>query len=157
MKQELKNLTSYKLGKDGIKVILNEDALREIWDIDTDNSYLQELYYVSSIDYDNNLLQLVSVVNEQYGLDDIEINMIFLMLYPLSMLTQEIEHNGKKFIPASKMITHGFHNSFWYELEKFNYRYLYTMDLELLLSWHIDIYNLIPNNLAIDKTTLNEK
>jgi hypothetical protein len=73
------------------------------------------------------------------------------ILRPLSQLTQEIEHNGEKFVPAGKMITHGFHNSFWYELDKFDYRYLYAMDLEKLLEWHFDIYGLIENNLAIEK------
>jgi hypothetical protein len=73
------------------------------------------------------------------------------ILRPLSQLTQEIKHNGEKFVPAGKMITHGFHNSFWYELDKFDYRYLYAMDLEKLLEWHFDIYGLLENNLAIEK------
>jgi len=71
------------------------------------------------------------------------------ILRPLSDLTKEIEHNGEKFVPAAKMITHGFHNSFWYELEKFDYRYLYAMDLDKLLEWHFDIFSLIESGLAI--------
>lgn len=180
MKLEIKNLTSYKLGKYGIKVILNEDAMREIWDIDADNSYLKDLYYISSIDYDNNLLQLVSVVNGKYGLDDIEINMISLVLYPFSMLTQEIEYNGDKFVPIEKLYEGRAENkviiceygnketitaSFKMMGDSFtdiivNRKSVENTDywiVQQLLEWHFDIYGLIEKGLAIDKTTLNKK
>lgn len=71
------------------------------------------------------------------------------ILRPLSDLTKEIEVNDEKFVPAGKMITHGFHNQFWYDLEKFDYRYLYAMDLEKLISWHFNVFNL-PENLFIN-------
>lgn len=72
------------------------------------------------------------------------------ILRPLSDLTKEIEVNGEKFVPAEEMITHGFRNSFWYDLDEFDYRYLYAMDLEKLLEWHFDLFSLIENNLAIN-------
>jgi len=78
-----------------------------------------------------------------------------LVLHPLSDLTKEIEFGKEKFIPAGKMITHGFHNTFWYDLEKFNYQYLYEMDYQNLLMWGFDIFKLIPNGLAVDINTLS--
>ena len=63
-------------------------------------------------------------------------------------------NKGKTFIPAARMITHGFHNSFWYEIDKFDYRYLYAMDFEKLLEWHFDVFGLIDAGLAIDINTL---
>lgn len=70
------------------------------------------------------------------------------LLRPLSDLTKEIEHNGERFFPASKMTTHGFHNDFWNE-DEFDYRYLYALDYQKLLSWHFDIFGLIELGLAI--------
>ncbi len=76
------------------------------------------------------------------------------ILRPLSDLTKEITHNGQTFVPSAKMITHGFHHSFWYEIDKFDYRYLYSYDLDKLIEWHFDVFKLIENNLAIDVNTL---
>lgn len=70
-----------------------------------------------------------------------------LCLRPLSDLTKEIEHNGERFVPASKMITHGFHHEFWNE-DKFDYRYLYALDYQKLLSWHFNIFKL-PETLYV--------
>jgi len=76
------------------------------------------------------------------------------ILRPLSDLTKEIEVDGRKFTAAGRMITHGFHNSFWHR--DFDYRYLYAADLERLLEWHFDIFELIEEGLAIDINTLNK-
>lgn len=78
------------------------------------------------------------------------------VFHNLSDLTKEIEVGGERFVPAGKMITHGFHHPFWYELEKFDHRYLYAMDLEKLLEWHFDVFGLIEQGLAIDINTLNQ-
>ena len=78
------------------------------------------------------------------------------ILRPLSDLTKEITHNGESFVPAGKMITHGFHNSFWYETDKFDYRYLYSYDLDKLLEWHFDVFGLIGKGLAVDINTLQQ-
>jgi hypothetical protein len=88
-------------------------------------------------------------------LDKYELEDIKPILRPLSDLTKEIEVNGEKFYPASKMITHGFHNPFWYEVDMFNYKYLFAYDLEKLLEWHFDVFGLIPQGLAIDVNTLS--
>ncbi len=53
----------------------------------------------------------------------------------------------------SKMITHGYHNSFWGK-EKFSVNHLYYHDLLILLEWHFDVYGLIEQGLAIDINTL---
>ena len=76
------------------------------------------------------------------------------ILRPLSDLTKSIEVNGERFVPAYKMITHGFHNQFWYETEIFDYRYLYAMDLEKLFEWHFDVFGLIEKGLAISYNDL---
>lgn len=94
-------------------------------------------------------ISIHSTVSDNDGNIDILFTEIKPILRPLSDLTKEIEVNGEKFVPAGKMITHGFHNSFWYELDEFDYKYLYSMDLDKLLAWHFDIYGLIENNLAI--------
>ena len=65
--------------------------------------------------------------------------------------------DGEKFIPISKMITHGFCNTFWYDKEQFSYQYLYKMDYELLIEWHFDVYKLIDQGLAVDMNTINNK
>ena len=81
-------------------------------------------------------------------------------LRPLSDLTKEIEHNGRKFIPID-----------WLENEYFNLdlheqaqtlvsdsRWLNHCNYLLirhLLEWHFDIENLIERGLAIDLNTLS--
>ncbi len=87
----------------------------------------------------------------------VSLNHAKLILRPLSDLTKEIEVGGERFVPAGKMITHGFHNPFWYELEKFDYRHLYAMDLEKLFEWHFDVFGLIEAGLAIDINTLKQE
>jgi hypothetical protein len=115
----------------------------------------------------NGWVLLVSGIDKPYTLSEVIIKFLNEksdepiknfkpILRPLSDLTKEIEVNGEKFVPAGKMITHGFHNSFWYETEKFDYRYLYVMDFEKLLEWHFDVFGLIDFGLAIDINTLND-
>ena len=95
----LQQLSSYKLGKEGIRVKLNEEGLRNIWDTDGNMNHVQGEYYVESVDYDNQSLQLVSCEDIKYSLDEIDLSWIELQLKPFSMLLEKIEHNGEKFIP----------------------------------------------------------
>jgi len=164
MKIELKHLAGYELGNKGIKVIINEDGLRELWDIECDNSYLTEPYYIKSIDYDLKVLQLVSVKNENYSLDEIELEWINLICFPLSDLIKEIEVNIGKFVPLIELLRlSNFDVSRMKTKEQLEFEQVFCnmdfisfKDAQKLLEWHFDIYGLIENNLAIDINTLNK-
>jgi hypothetical protein len=68
------------------------------------------------------------------------------ILRPLSQLTQEIEHNGERFVPMDLLAE----DSCFYFDNKFVLAQPYWV-IEKLLEWHFDIYGLIDNNLAIQK------
>lgn len=86
------------------------------------------------------------------------------ILRPLSDLTKEIEHNGKKFTPEIELLQlfgdfELNHNPrllnftldkwvSWSDLTKFT---------GILFEWHFDVFGLIENGLAIDINTLNKK
>jgi len=70
------------------------------------------------------------------------------ILRPLSDFYESVE--GVSF---SNMITHGYHNEFWWD-ENFNVNQLMYHDLQLLLSKHCDVFGLIEKGLAIDINTL---
>lgn len=88
------------------------------------------------------------------------------ILYPLSMLTQEIEHNGGKFIPLVKYV-----ESLAEPCEDFdpdnltdfesavlsmltNYEMRHQIDLEFLQEHHFDYQDLIGRGIAIDKSKI---
>ena len=85
------------------------------------------------------------------------------ILRPLSDLTKEIDHNGKKFVPmkvfyelfgGGYMSYKGFINC---QLPDFNMPLIglrYDI-IQQLLEWHFDIFGLIENGLAIDKKTIS--
>lgn len=76
------------------------------------------------------------------------------ILRPLSDLTKEIEHNGKKFVPLQYLSI----NIYWYNLEqwKSDHKLMNVEEYNNLLSWHFDVFGLIEKNLAIDINTLNK-
>lgn len=76
------------------------------------------------------------------------------ILRPLSDLTKEIEHNGKKFVPLQYLSI----NIYWYNLEqwKSDHKLMNVEEYNNLLSWHFDVFGLIDQNLAIDINTLNK-
>lgn len=77
-----------------------------------------------------------------------------LILHPMSDLTKEIEHNGEKFVPINEVDKHhNFSLLRTYDLETDPTRYPYTV-VQALLSWHFDIFNLIPSGLAVDVNTV---
>ena len=107
--------------------------------------------------------------NEVVFLDTKNIRVIFDMidwvsikpiLHPLSDLTKEIEHKGEKFVPYKKLD--------WRKLDGEIGEYISFGDchaglinpldqlsqLQLLLSWHFDIADLISKGEAIDVNTL---
>ena len=87
------------------------------------------------------------------------------ILHPLSDLTKEIEVNEEKFVPIveiGRMRPTGFQ---WTYYEEDNLLGSYDYDVrrirgatldqyQKLFEWHFDVFNLIPNGLAIDINTL---
>ena len=72
-----------------------------------------------------------------------------LLLHPLSKLTEEIEHNGEKFIPLNKLSNHAYDviidNNFVLEdIERLLYR-----DIKKLFEWNFDVFDLHSKNLCI--------
>lgn len=66
-------------------------------------------------------------------------------------LTDLYNKNG---FSVSKMITHGYHNTFWSK-EKFSVRHVYYHDLLILLERHFDVFGLIDGGLAINKNNID--
>jgi len=99
----MEQLQHYPKGKNGVKVKLNDDGLRELWDLDQDNSHLQGVFYIKSIDYDLQVCQLVNVENEDYGVDEADIDWLLPIFLPIDCLTKEIEVDGEKFVPILKL------------------------------------------------------
>lgn len=81
------------------------------------------------------------------------------ILRPLSDLTEEIEHNGERFVPVEKL-----EEMYGLTVEAQEDKVL-TLPITLepynlirqLFEWHFDIFSLIENNLAIDINTLTDK
>lgn len=76
---------------------------------------------------------------------------IKLLLYPLSTLTTYRDDLG--FVPRNKLS-----DSLLMQIDILsmpNILDIKVSDYNKLLEWHFDIFNLIPQNLAIDITTLN--
>ncbi len=80
-----------------------------------------------------------------------------LILRPLSELTKEIKHNGRKFVPYETKILVDFMESSndWYTLNECNHD-ISTNDIpyyiiDMLFEWHFDVFGLIPEGLAIKK------
>jgi hypothetical protein len=77
------------------------------------------------------------------------------ILRPLSDLTKEIEVNGVRFVPIDY---NAFKNDKYHLTEFINgfahYKSVKYGIIERLLEWHFDIFNLIPQKLAIDFNTL---
>lgn len=92
--------------------------------------------------------------------DDDDLLEIKPHLRPLSDLTEEIEHNGEKFVPIDwleeKYYTLSLHKECERLLEEDGYKWINHMSHLLvihLFEWHFDIFGLIPD-LAIDINTL---
>ena len=86
------------------------------------------------------------------------------ILHPLSDLTKEIEHNGEKFVPMTRLkLLYEFESDNVCEI-RMHIDYVWTtsiiqlpFDLVMqLISWHFDICGLIGKDEAIDVNTLNE-
>lgn len=89
-----------------------------------------------------------------YNIDDFK-----PLLLPLSHLTEEIEHNGERFVPVEKL-------KWMFDLEDLDHHLVIEFEtkitmlkncmdiIEKLFEWHFDVYGLIEKGLAIDKTTV---
>lgn len=104
----------------------------------------------------DNYLKLVA---DRYELDTYEmsINLVLelqpkLILHPISDLTKEIEINGEKFVPLDKLGWNSYsHIKDGYDMTGIAYSYI-----EKLISWHFDVFGLIPEGLAYDINTLED-
>lgn len=92
-----------------------------------------------------------------YQLD--RISQIKPILRPLSDLTKEIEHNGKKFVPidvlglfnckVSKCNNIENHNGYIFPVTNLDYN-----KVNKLFEWHFDVFGLIEDGLAVDVNIL---
>lgn len=98
---------------------------------------------------------------------DLLLNDILPILHPLSDLTKEIEHKGEKFVPIEKLreiIGGGWCSVYeravelmqeWYiDTLKDKIKYLPFEFIQLFISWHFDIADLISKGEAIGVNTL---
>ena len=94
-----------------------------------------------------------------------EINKVKPMLIPLSFLTKEIDHNGKKFIPFielcetyKKDLNFNDHdpkkivNQSIILMQQYGYGHCQTWVFEKLCEWHFDVFGLIDKGLAVPLT-----
>ena len=79
------------------------------------------------------------------------------LLRPLSDLTKEIEHNGKRFVPIVKLLQeYCFDTNQMTEQEINEYAEsmieidMSYMTAQMLMEWHFDIHGLINRNLALN-------
>jgi hypothetical protein len=113
---------------------------------------------VEETDFQLDVLNIDGVLNDAIHFDTIR-----LYLRPLSMLTEFCEDLG--FVPLDELNNCEFikyylfnngNTDFLLADIKEGYNVLEQSSAkEKLLEWHFDIFNLIPNNLAIDKTTVS--
>lgn len=91
----------------------------------------------------------LTVGGSKPGLDDIK-----PILRPLSDLTRVIEHDEEKFTPIDRLeYKYGYlgFNTKTPIIDQAGYHAIQT-----LLSWHMDLFSLIPRNLAVDYNTVNQ-
>jgi hypothetical protein len=73
-----------------------------------------------------------------------------LLLNPIESITKEIEFDGERFKPFEKL-----YSMYGQTLQSGDFKHLTITEsyvlVKQLLKWHIDIFNLIPNNLALCK------
>lgn len=86
-----------------------------------------------------------------------------LILRPMSDLTKEIEHNEEKFIPVSFMLEEfGDTETFEFYLlqlitDHLNHKRFPYQIIDLIISWHFDVFGLIEKGLAIDINKLESE
>jgi hypothetical protein len=132
-----------KLSKKGIFNQDNEYPNTEVYKLGFIESY--------SIGKNNTFDFGVLKLPNNYSFDFESLDEIVICLRPLSQLTTEIEVNGEKFVPIDRL------EELYQQLGYDNYSYYFIMPypkrlpyeiVQLLLSWHFDIFGLIDRNLA---------
>ncbi|WP_312900208.1 hypothetical protein [Chryseobacterium taichungense] len=122
--------------------------------IDTDEIYTYmrhpESWYISGRDEKHNM-------RGNYGILECK-----PILYDLSYLTKEIEHEGSRFVPLHRIL-----EEYYFDLSKMDEKYILSfkeslieVDMsyktaQMLLSWHFNIFGLKENEF-INKATLNK-
>jgi len=83
-----------------------------------------------------------------------KIHLIKPIVYPLSMLTEEIEVDGEKFTPSYKLDQdYCFDCSLITEDMRWINSSPFAM-VQLMIEWHFDVFGWINKGLAIDKSKL---
>lgn len=71
------------------------------------------------------------------------------LLRPLSSLTEEIEHNGERFVPIERLRSYGFVFNEYYEGD-FSDWSMWSYEVAThLFEWHLDVFGLIDRGLAL--------
>ena len=102
--------------------------------------------------YSDNSYTFMGIVESEKGFSDVK-----PLLRPLEDLTKEIEHNGEEFVPLKRMGWIDYPGSnmdvdiFILDIKNGSAQY---MEMKKLFQWHFDVFDLIPNNLAIDKNKI---
>lgn len=89
------------------------------------------------------------------------------LLFPLSYLTKKITVDGKTFVPMVVLFSvdakeekafevYGKIPDYWKTVLGVGVNHWEFWQVKKLYEWHFDIENLIEQNLAIDKTTINQ-
>ncbi len=81
------------------------------------------------------------------------------LLFPPTMLFEEMEHKAERFIPMNHLEIFGYkHNAkYCYNLSGgvwSSFRGLRVWQAQLMLKWHFDVFNLIQEGKALDKSKL---
>lgn len=86
-----------------------------------------------------------------YRMDTLDLKPI---LRPLSDLTNEIEHNGERFVPVIELGIITIDDIDHFNYKAFKHRYENYWISEFLFKWHFDCFDLIKKGLAVDINTL---
>jgi len=171
MKLELKHLASY------LPYGLKFRAKAEVWEMTC--LYTLDEYKVWAHNYwDKDKLLYYPALNRKSDFQGkgYRLSQIKPILRPLSDLTKEIEHNGKKFVPFDRLSKFvgavepcdQIKKTFWItrsgnnddgSILSFGALCKHIDQFELfqkVLEWHFDIYGLIEQGLAIDINTLEK-
>ena len=102
------------------------------------------------LEHPNEML-LISQEHNQYGRARIDNRDLKPLLHPLSKLTEEIEHNGERFVPLHEILM-WYSKPYWPKNRPVNpIRDWRFKDILKLTEWHFDVFNLIPEGKAIEK------
>lgn len=131
----------------------------KFWDLNDNRTFISELYQLTFNKSTRNWL-----IEDSEGILE-ELSLFKPVLRPLSDLTEEIEHNGEKFVPIEKLKSDLM--SFWCDSFDDFLEYLHDGNYESesllqgsyrivrkLQEWHFDTDGLIEKGLAIDINTL---